>query len=71
MEDFNEHVKLMEGFHRRYIASKKAIDIWLKRIEKLEINAIAPQHGSIFEGENVKKFINWLKSLDKVGLDLM
>ena len=71
VEDFNEHVKLMEGFHRRYIASKKAIDIWLKRIEKLEINVIAPQHGSIFEGENVKKFINWLKSLDKVGLDLM
>jgi len=61
----------MKPFHRRYVASKKAIDIWLKRIEGLEINTIAPQHGSIFEGENAKKFIQWLKSLDKVGLDLM
>lgn len=71
VEDFDSHVKLMEGFHKRYLASKKAIDVWLKRIDKLEIKTIAPQHGSIFEGENAKKFINWLKSLDKVGLDLM
>jgi len=71
VEDFDSHAKRMEPFHRRYIASKKAIDIWLKRIEGLEINTIAPQHGSIFEGENTKKFIQWLKSLDKVGLDLM
>ncbi|BFH72579.1 MBL fold metallo-hydrolase [Sulfurisphaera javensis] len=71
VEDFDSHVKLMEPFHRRYIASKKAIDAWLKKIEGLEINVIAPQHGSVFEGENVKKFINWLKSLDKVGVDLM
>ncbi|BFH73926.1 MBL fold metallo-hydrolase [Sulfurisphaera javensis] len=71
VENFEEHAKLMESFHRRYIASRKAIDIWLKKIEGLDIRIIAPQHGSIFEGENVKKFINWLKSLDKTGLDLM
>ncbi|QIW24967.1 MBL fold metallo-hydrolase [Sulfolobus sp. S-194] len=71
VEDFGSHVKLMEPFHRRYIASKKAIDIWLKKIEGLEINVIAPQHGAIFEGENARKFIQWLRNLDKVGLDLM
>ncbi|QKR00251.1 MBL fold metallo-hydrolase [Metallosphaera tengchongensis] len=71
VENFEEHVKYMEGFHRRYIATKKAIEIWLKKISKLDIETIAPQHGSIFEGENAKKFLNWLASLDKVGLDLM
>jgi flavorubredoxin len=69
VEDFEEHAKLMEGFHRRYIASKKAIEFWLKLIEGLKIDVIAPQHGAIFEGENVKKFLNWLRSLDKVGVD--
>lgn len=71
VEDFNEHVKYMEGFHRRYIASTKAIKNWLKRIEKLEIQIIAPQHGSIFQGENVKKFLDWLRSLDRTGVDYL
>jgi flavorubredoxin len=69
VENFDEHVKYMEPFHRRYIVSKKAIDHWLEQIKGLDIKIIAPQHGSIFQGENVKKFIEWLKSLDKVGID--
>ncbi|MEM3204243.1 MAG: MBL fold metallo-hydrolase [Saccharolobus sp.] len=69
VENFDEHAKYMEGFHRRYIASTKAIQHWLKIVEKLDINIIAPQYGSIFEGENVKNFLNWLRSLDKCGID--
>ena len=71
VENFEEHVKYMEPFHRRYLANKKALQHLLEQMEKLEIDIIAPQHGSIFEGENVKKFINWLKSLDKVGVDYL
>jgi len=71
VEDFEEHAKLMEGFHRRYLASKKAIEAWLKRIGGLKIDVIAPQHGAIFEGENVRKFLNWLKGLDRVGVDYL
>ncbi|ARM76451.1 MBL fold metallo-hydrolase [Acidianus manzaensis] len=71
VENFEEHVKYMEGFHRRYIASAKAIRNWLKHLEGLDIQIIAPQHGSIFQGENVKKFIEWLKSLDKTGMDYL
>ncbi|AWR94882.1 MBL fold metallo-hydrolase [Acidianus brierleyi] len=71
VEDFQEHAKYMEPFHRRYLASRKAIDLWLKRVKNLDIKMIVPQHGSIFDGENVKKFIEWVNSLDKVGLDLM
>ncbi len=70
VDNFEEHKKYMEQFHRRYIASRKAIEIWQRRISDLEIETVAPQHGSIFMGENAKKFISWLTSLDKVGLDL-
>jgi len=61
VEDFESHVKLMEWFHKRYMASKKAILAWLKRVEGLEIRVIAPQHGAIFEGENVRKFLEWVR----------
>ncbi|MEM2663055.1 MAG: MBL fold metallo-hydrolase, partial [Metallosphaera sp.] len=64
-------VKLMEGFHRRYIPSKLAIEKWLNRIRGMDIHIIAPQHGSIFMEKDVKKFLDWLGSLDKVGLDLL
>ncbi|MCH1772039.1 MULTISPECIES: MBL fold metallo-hydrolase [Metallosphaera] len=71
VENFEEHVKLMEGFHRRYIPSKLAIEKWLNRIRGMDIHIIAPQHGSIFMEKDVKKFLDWLGSLDKVGLDLL
>ncbi|AHC52188.1 beta-lactamase [Sulfolobus acidocaldarius SUSAZ] len=71
VQNFDEHVKYMEWFHKRYLPTRKALDIWLKRVKELDIKIIAPQHGSIFEGDNVKKFINWLDKLDKVGIDLM
>lgn len=61
----------MEPFHRRYLATRKALEIWLKKVRKLDIDVIAPQHGSIFLKENAKKFLDWLDSLDKVGADLM
>ncbi|WP_054838839.1 MBL fold metallo-hydrolase [Sulfuracidifex metallicus] len=71
VDDFETHRNFMEPFHRRYIASRKAIDLWKKTIENLEIDVVAPQHGSVFIGDNAKKFLEWLWSLDKVGLDLM
>ncbi|PVU75060.1 MBL fold metallo-hydrolase [Sulfolobus sp. SCGC AB-777_G06] len=71
VDNFEEHVKLMEWFHRRYIASRRAIELWAKRIEGLDIDIVAPQHGSIFMGENAKKFLNWLKNLDKVGVNFI
>ncbi|AWR98584.1 MBL fold metallo-hydrolase [Metallosphaera hakonensis] len=71
VDNFDEHSKYMEAFHRRYIPCKRALDQWLKRIELLDIKIIAPQHGSVFADDNVPKFLNWLRSLDRVGLDLL
>ncbi|MFP3171386.1 MAG: MBL fold metallo-hydrolase [Sulfolobaceae archaeon] len=71
VDNFDEHKKYMEGFHKKYMANKKAIDLWLKHIQRLDIKIIAPQHGAVFEGDNVRKFIDWIKSLDKIGIDLL
>ncbi len=69
VEDFEKHKKYMEAFHHRYLPCRKAIDKWLEMIKDLDIQVIAPQHGAIMEKENVAKFIEWLRSLDKIGLD--
>jgi len=71
VDNFKEHARYMEAFHRRYIPTKKAIDLWLKRVSKLDIEIIAPQHGAIFVGKNAEKFLDWLRSIDGVGVDVM
>lgn len=71
VEDFKAHARYMEAFHRRYLCCKKALDAWLSRVRGLDIDVVAPQHGAIFQGENVKRFLDWLASLDKVGVDIL
>lgn len=66
--DFDAHVRYMEGFHRRYMASNKAVRTWVDRVRALEIDHICPQHGKIFSGDNVGRFLDWLSGLD-VGMD--
>lgn len=71
VEDFESHVKYMEGFHKRYIATARALKLWAAMARSLDIETIAPQHGAIFAGkENVKRFIDWIDSLS-CGIDLM
>ncbi|MCI0476602.1 MAG: FprA family A-type flavoprotein, partial [Anaerolineales bacterium] len=49
--DFRAHVKYMEGFHRRYIASGQACQLWATMVRALDIERIVPQHGALFEGK--------------------
>lgn len=69
--DFDAHVQYMEGFHRRYIASNKAMRLWAAMVRKLDIETIAPQHGAMMRGRPmVERFIAWCEGLE-CGLDLM
>jgi flavorubredoxin len=71
MENFDDHVQYMEPFHRRYVASGKALQLWAEMVAPLDIEVIAPQHGAMIVGkENVQRFIEWAKGL-ACGLDLM
>lgn len=71
VEDFDAHVLLMEGFHKRYIASSQPLKMWAKTARQLDIEIIAPQHGAMIAGkENVERFISWIASLS-CGVELM
>ena len=43
--------------------SNAAKQDWIKRIRKLDIEMMLPQHGRIFKGENVGKFLDWFEQL--------
>lgn len=70
VDDFRAHLPYIEGFHRRYMGSNKAIRCWLDTIADLDIDMLAPQHGSIYRGQAVKDFLAWLGQLE-CGIDLL
>lgn len=69
--DFQAHLKYMEAFHKRYMASNSVMKAWANMIRDLDIEIIAPQHGALFKGkESVKQFIDWCETL-QCGVDIM
>lgn len=69
--DFDAHLKHMEGFHQRYMASNKAMRLWAQNARKYDIDIIAPQHGALFKGKAmVERFISWCEGL-ACGVDLI
>ncbi len=71
VEDFDKHIRYMEGFHRRYMVSNKVLRFWANMVKDLDIEMIVPQHGAIFKGKDmVKRFIEWVENLE-VGVDLL
>ncbi|MDH5672640.1 MAG: MBL fold metallo-hydrolase [Myxococcales bacterium] len=71
VSDFDAHLAYMEGFHRRYMTSNRAMRAWANMVRPLDIEVVAPQHGAIFKGkEMVERFVNWVEQLN-CGIDLM
>ena len=68
--DFDAHIPLMEGFHRRYMSSTAALRAWVGMARTLDVQIIAPQHGALFRGEMVGQFYDWLETLE-CGIDAM
>lgn len=64
VEDFDRHIRYAEAFHRRWMGSEKAKREWCARVASLEIDMLCPQHGSIYRGDDVKRFIDWFSRLD-------
>lgn len=64
VENFNDHIRYMEKFHQRWMPSNSAKNRWVNRVRKLNPSMLCPQHGSIFTGENVKKFLDWFEDLE-------
>ena len=71
VEDFDRHVQDMEGFHRRYMISRKIVRLWATMVRDMDIEAIVPQHGRPMKGKAmVRRFIDWIETVD-CGVDLM
>lgn len=37
---------------------------WCERVAKMEIDMLCPQHGAIYKGTDVMRFINWFDELE-------
>lgn len=69
--DFDSHIQYMEGFHRRYMPSTKALKMWVNTARKLDIDIIAPQHGAVFPTKELShQFIDWCDTIE-CGADIM
>jgi flavorubredoxin len=67
VSDFENHVKYMQGFHRRWMPSNEAKLKWINRVRDLDIDMLCPQHGSIFKGDDVKRFLDWFEGFEVAG----
>lgn len=67
VEDFDALIPKMKMFHQRWMPSNRAKNDWVKRVRNLEIDMMLPQHGRIFRGSDVQRFLDWFEALD-VGI---
>lgn len=63
------HIKLMEGFHKRYMVANKILRLWAKMARQLDISMLVPQHGAPLTGPAIGQFFDWVESL-QCGVDL-
>jgi len=59
-----DYFELAKAFHSAYMPSKDIFNYALRKIEQLDINLIAPQHGSIIERRYVYNLIEDMKNLE-------
>ncbi|OAN43986.1 flavoprotein [Paramagnetospirillum marisnigri] len=67
VEDFASHIQYMEAFHRRWMGSAAARDKWIAMVRRLDVDILAPQHGLLFRGADVGRFLDWLGELPLAG----
>jgi len=70
IDDWTAHTQAMLGFHQRYMSSNRAVEGFLRKLDGLPIQAVVPQHGVIFRGEEVARYFHWLRQIS-VGVDYL
>ncbi len=69
-QSWEEHVRLMEAFHQRYMTSNVACKKWVDMVSRYDIEYIAPQHGAVMPREIATRFLEWLRNL-RCGVDII
>lgn len=64
VEDFDRHIRHAEAFHRRWMGSERAKRDWCSRVSRLDIDMLCPQHGAIYRGADVRRFIDWFSGIE-------
>lgn len=64
VENFDRHIRHAEAFHRRWMGSDRAKRDWCSRVAQLDIDMLCPQHGAIYRGADVRRFIDWFAHLE-------
>lgn len=64
VENFDRHIRHAQAFHRRWMGSNAAKLNWCARVSRLDIDMLCPQHGAIYRGADVQRFINWFADLE-------
>lgn len=70
VKDFDRHIGYAKGFHQRWMGSPEAKRLWCERVAAMKIDMLCPQHGAIYQGRDVERFINWFSEL-QVGTGLL
>lgn len=60
---FDEHIQNATYFHQRWMPSNAAKKEWIGRVRQLDIDYLCPQHGAVYAGPNVKRFLDWFDGL--------
>jgi flavorubredoxin len=64
VQDFDRHIRHAEAFHKRWMGSERAKNQWCERVAALEIDLLCPQHGAIYQGADVQRFLSWFRELE-------
>lgn len=67
VDNFDRHIRHAEAFHRRWMGSDRAKRDWCERVSRMDIDMLCPQHGAIYQGDDVKRFIDWFAQIE-VGM---
>jgi flavorubredoxin len=65
-----DYLHAMKAWHQTYMPSKQILGACMRRLKKLDIDRILPQHGSVLEGDQVQAAIDYLMELP-CGIDLI
>ena len=64
VKNFDRHIELARGFHQRWMGSRHAVLDWCDRVSGMKIDMLCPQHGSIYQGRDVMRFVDWFSELE-------
>lgn len=70
VEDFESLRPRMEGFHRRYMGSRRVARLWCDMVRTINPVMIVPQHGLPLRGQAIPDFLSWFSALE-CGIDLL